>query len=513
VGVELRLCAGLLILPLLGCPKRAPAPISVAPPDGPRSLVLLHTNDIHCHYEPTPARWLDGSPAIGGFADLSAYLETVRAQEPAVLVLDAGDIMSGTPLSDLELDGVVGAEMTGFLADWGYDAWALGNHEFDKGYDTIAALVQSTAVPPLCANIQGPDGGPAMPGLEGARVFERGGVRVGVIGITTPELERLVSAETWSRVVLLDEVEVVQEWMERLDPETDLLVLLSHSGLETDRYLAAKLPGLDLIVGGHSHDALTQPEQVGDTWIAQAGSYARSVGRLDIQVQDDAIHAIQGQLVNLQPQPDWAAPTPAVLERLERVSTAVDASYGRVVGSATGPVLRDSYRQGSLGLWVSQLMLEATGADVAFYNSGGLRADLPAGELTYADLYQVLPFGNAPVTLSMNGAELMKIVERNAFSEATRGTSSLQCAGMTWTWRAAGNDQIIVSSMVGRRPLELDRDYTVATNSYVASHLDQILRLPGREIQPHGPPIIELTEKALQDGPLQPPAAHRTEVE
>ncbi len=504
------------MLPLLwltACARQAPVEAPIEPVEARGSFVLLHTNDIHSHYLPTPARWLEGSPAIGGIDALGSYLETARSQGSELLLLDAGDILSGTPLSELEIEGLRGAEMTGFLGDLGYDAWALGNHEFDQGYEVIAALVQASPVPALCANLLGSDGGSAMPGLQPSLIFERGGVQIGVIAITTPDLQRLVSAETWSRVQLLDEVEVVRAEIERLDPQTDLLVLLSHAGVETDRVLAAELSGLDLIVGGHSHTAITEPERVGDTWIVQAGSYARSIGRLEIEVADDAIAKLQGGLVNLQPEADWAPAAPPVLERLARVTAAVDAAFGRVVGSATRPVLRDSYRQGSMGLWISALMLEATGAEVAFYNSGGLRADLPQGELSYADLYQVLPFGNAPVTLSMTGAELMRIVERNAFSEATRETSSLQCAGLSWSWRPVEGGQEIVSAMVGEQPLDPARSYTVATNSYIASHLDEILSLPEREIRPHGPSIISLVEQALQAGPFVPPEAHDTRVE
>jgi 2',3'-cyclic-nucleotide 2'-phosphodiesterase (5'-nucleotidase family) len=349
--------------------------------------------------------------------------------------------------------------------------------------------------------------------VEPSRVFERGGVRVGIIGLVTPDLERFVSAETWAHISLLDEVEAVQAELDRLDPETDLLVLLSHSGLETDRWLAGKLPGLDLIIGGHSHDAVTEPERVGDTWIVQAGSYARSVGRLDITVADDAISGIHGQLVDLRPDESWAPATSPVLVRLERVSAAVDAAYGRVVGTTTAEVLRDSYRQGSLGQWVTGVMLEASGADVAFYNTGGLRADLPAGELSYADLYQVLPFGNAPVTMTMTGSELMKIVERNAFSEATRRTSSLQCTGLGWSWRSTEQGHEVVSAQVAGQPLELERAYTVVTNAYVAGHIDEILKLPKREVLPLGTTILSLCEQALAAGPLDPPPARGTKVE
>jgi len=497
---------------VVGCQRTPPPQAAVDPPAASGDLVLLHTNDLHCHYEPTAAPWLEGRRAIGGFAALDSYLRTVRAQEgeDRLLVLDAGDLLSGTPLSELEHEGVRGGEMTAFVQEWGFDAWALGNHEFDQGIDNLEALVAGSAVPVLCANLEPVPGTGPMQGLEPAIIFERAGLRVGVIGVISGELERFVPSSSMQRLRLLDPVQAATQQAQALDPLTDLLVLLSHSGLEEDRVLAAQVPGIDLVIGGHSHDALLEPELVGQVYVVQAGSNARSVGRLDLRVEHDAIVELRGQLVDLEPQPTWQPASAQVLERLQRVGAAIDASHGAVVGSVGQELLRDSYRQSSLGQWVTAVLQDALGTDLAIYNSGGLRADLPAGPIKVAHLYSALPFGNHAVSFEMSGAELRRVVERNAFSEHTRDTSSLQCSGLDWSWRAAGSGQEILWITVGGEPVDPERGYTVAANSYMAQHMDEILGLSERPVENSGATVLELVQAAFGVDPLVPPPARST---
>ncbi|MFH1467489.1 MAG: bifunctional UDP-sugar hydrolase/5'-nucleotidase [Pseudomonadota bacterium] len=501
----------LVFLAAAGCAHPA------VPPQAPAHghLVLLHTNDTHSHYGPTPAPWIEGKPAIGGFEALSSYLETQRALTPAadLLVLDAGDVLSGTPLSELEADGIRGGEVLGFMAELGYDAQALGNHEFDQGFEGVSAFVGASEVPILCANLAAPDGTPDLPGLQPSLVFTRGGVKIGLIGVVTDELQRLVSAETWSHLHFQGPVEAVTAEARRLDPETDLLIVLSHAGLETDRVLAERVPFIDLIVGAHSHDAILTPELVHGVYIVQAGSYTRSVGRLEIHVADDAIAELQGGLVDLVPLRDWKPATEAVQARLARVSADVDARFGQVIGHLTAPMERDSYRQGSLGVFVAGALLRQSGADLAFYNPGGLRADLPAGDITHADLYQVLPFGNEAVTFQMSGEEIRRLAERAAFAEATRKTSAPQCAGLAWTWRPGQGGQELLDVTVGGAPLDPAKTYTVASNAYVGEHLDESYSVPERPLQSVGGTVLDLVERGLGEEPITPPPTRSMKVE
>jgi len=268
---------------------------------GPQALTVLHTNDLHGHFLPERAAWIDGEPKIGGFAALDSWVQATEKErgEDNVLILDGGDLLTGTPLTDIEVRGSQGGAMLEFMELVGYDAWVVGNHEFDKGFENAAKLVSASGISVLSTNLDNREGGNAMAGLMDSVVVERAGLKIGIIGATTMGLGHLASAATMSQIQLSPLAESVQAEIDRLETETDLLVVLSHIGLEADRRLAEKVEGLDLVVGGHSHTHLSEPEQVNGTWIVQAGSYGRSVGQVTLTVEDDVIASFSGEVVDL----------------------------------------------------------------------------------------------------------------------------------------------------------------------------------------------------------------------
>jgi 2',3'-cyclic-nucleotide 2'-phosphodiesterase (5'-nucleotidase family) len=174
----------------------------------------------------------------------------------------------------------------------------------------------------------------------------------------------------------------------------------------------------------------------------------------------------------------------------------------------------DSYRQGSLGVFVSEVLRQASGADFAFYNPGGLRGDLPAGDITLAALYQVLPFGNEVVTFEMTGEEVRKLAERAAFAEDTHKTSAPQCAGLAWRWRPAPDGgQELVEVTVGGTPLDPAKTYTVASNDYVGEHLDESYKVPERPLRSVGGAVLDMVQQALGEQLVTPPATRGMKVE
>ena len=155
------LAVGVLVY-LTACGPKAVEPVEAnlsAEVDG--ALTLLHTNDIHCHFQPTRADWLDGTPEIGGFSALDGYTRRVRNEKGAenVLLLDGGDLLSGTPLTEFETRGIAGGAMLDFIEAAGYDAWVVGNHEFDKGFANTRKMIEDSRVPVLSANLAGPNAG------------------------------------------------------------------------------------------------------------------------------------------------------------------------------------------------------------------------------------------------------------------------------------------------------------------------------------------------------------------
>ena len=148
--------AGACVLVVLAACRPPPAPAAASLEPG--RFLLAHTNDIHTYFLPNPAPWLDGAPAIGGFAEIGAWLEALRAQHGRgnVLYLDGGDLLTGTPLMEFAEHGAYGGAMLDFLGEVGCDAWVIGNHEFDRGFDNAAAFVLASPVPVLSANLRDP---------------------------------------------------------------------------------------------------------------------------------------------------------------------------------------------------------------------------------------------------------------------------------------------------------------------------------------------------------------------
>lgn len=503
---------GAVLLLLAAC--RPPTPPggptgggAVAPPEG--RFLLAHTNDLHTHFRANPAPWLPGSPDIGGFDAIDAHLGALRARvgEDAVLYIDGGDVLTGTPLMEYQEHGAWGGAMLDFLDAAGADAWVLGNHELDRGWDNAAALVAASPMPVLSANVRsaGDAQAPGFPGMQRHVVLEANGVKVGVFGLTTPGLSRLASAETMAKLDVWPLQPVAAAELAVLEPQVDLVVALTHTGIEADRALALQVPGIDLIVGGHSHTAIQAPEKVGETWIVQAGSYARQLGVLEIDVEDGRILRIDGALHDLLPDALPAAPSARTRALVSRWGGELDARFASPVGTATAALDRSGDAETVLGRWAGDMIREATGADVGIYNRGGLRADLPAGTLTLGDLYEVFPFRNEVVVFEATGAELVQMSVRALHLLDKRQYQPLEFGGISLTWQRRMGAPEVVSLQVGGQPVEVDRTYTVATNSYVAEQWAHHLAFEPRNLRSTGEVVLDVAETAVRAGPVVPP--------
>ncbi len=494
----------ILLLSLLACQKPAPPAAPGAAPAG--ALTILHTNDMHGHFLPERASWIEGEPEIGGIELLDAWVRDARARAGgASLLLDGGDMLTGTPLTDEVVDGAGGGAMIELMEAVGYEAMALGNHEFDQGYDNLQAIVDAADFPIVSANIRAPDGSPAFRGQLPSIVLERGGISVGIIGATTEGLGSLVSTSMHDELVIQPVAEAVAAEIEALDPETDLIVVLSHIGVDSDRELARAVDGIDLIVGGHSHTAM-EPEQVGDTWIVQAGSYTRSLGVLELVVADDGIASFSGELVDMLPEAAPGAPGPEVAALAGRWRETLDARYGEVLGAASATLGRSYTDECALGNWITDVLRQRTGADIAVYNAGGLRADLLEGALSLRAIYEVFPFGNEVVTFELSGPEVLGILLGNAQAQLGGESSYTSISGAELTWREHLGAPEVVEARVGGQPIDLSRSYVVATNSYVAEHARKKLHNSHPEhLAGAGITVMEAAAEAARGGTIEPP--------
>jgi len=480
--------AWLLALPLAAAGCALPP---ASQPPGPLRFTVLHTNDHHGRAWPNR----DGEH---GLAARKTLVDAVRAEVTAagghVLLLDAGDVNTGTPESDL-LDAEPDFRGMTLL---GYDAMAVGNHEFDKTPAVLARQREAwSGFPWLAANLHR-DGRPMF---EPYRVFPlgggKGGVRVGVLGLTTDETERLGAARRHPGLQIERPAAAAQRWLPKLKAEADVVVVLSHMGHYPDGQhgsaapgdveLAREVSGIDMIVGGHSHSLVCmqpdgrrvqqhrpgddcRPDRQNGTWILQAGDWGRYVGRADFEWQAGRLELKRYALlpVNLKgaPGPALAADpqVDALLQPLaERGRQGLSVEVGRAIGFFDGTREAVRSRPTTLGRLVTQAMREMTGADIGLTSAGGLRDSLREGPLQLRDLLQVLPFGNRIVTVEMSGSALQDYLQQVALKTPGSG-AYLQQSGASY--RVEGG--VLHELSVNHQPIDASGRYRVVMPSFIA---------------------------------------------
>ena len=498
---------------LLAC---APRVAEVGLPPEPGRVTILHTNDLHAHFLPEPADWIEGHPAIGGMERLDAEMDAVRDARPSgsVLTLDAGDELTGTPLANLEVDGARGGAMNRFFRLLDYDAWAIGNHEFDKGVEPLGAYVTQSPMETLSANVLDESGErPLFPSQQKSHVFERSGVRIGVIGVTTDQLKGLMSPVEFAKLRLETVEDSVREQVAELRGEADIIVVLSHVGLEGDEALARYVKGIDVIVGGHSHTRMTTASHVGDTWIVQAGSYGRSLGVVDLVVEDGKVKDFHYDLRDLLPETSPGPASKEVSTQVASYQAELETVFGQVVSEAPAALGRSYNHESALGRWITDALRSAGNTDVGLYNGGGLRADIEAGTVTRGDLFNCFPFENQVVVFDILGKDLQAIVLRNVIAESDEKRGFLPMSGVTWSWRVRNGAPELIDVRVGASPIDLDHTYTVATTTFIVEQWERHIGVAPKNVRGVGMTDLDAAVQHAEAGDMVDPGDLRARRE
>ncbi|MDH7602785.1 MAG: bifunctional UDP-sugar hydrolase/5'-nucleotidase, partial [Armatimonadota bacterium] len=241
-------------------------------------VTVLHTNDIHGNVAPRNDS--------GGLARAATLVRQIRTVMPNVVLLDAGDIIHGTPEDYLSRGKATISAMNAAS----YDAAATGNHEYDFGLDALEEVISTATFPFLAANVNATSG-ENWNGLAPSIVLNAGGIRIGVIGLATLETVSLHWPGSIKDIRVYDPIETAKLLVPKVRESVDVLIILSHLGIDLDRILAREIDGIDFIIGGHSHTAIDQWEWVGNTLIAQTGAYCRALGRIDFIVRKNGTKA------------------------------------------------------------------------------------------------------------------------------------------------------------------------------------------------------------------------------
>ncbi|NLS15140.1 LysM peptidoglycan-binding domain-containing protein [Rhizobium sp. P40RR-XXII] len=458
-------------------------------------LNILHFNDFHSRVESINKFDATCSAAeeaknecLGGAARLKTIIDQRRAALAGqnVLVLDAGDNFQGS----LFYTTYKGAAEVEFLNDMKIDAMTVGNHEFDDGEGPLAAFLDKAQFPVVTANLVVADQSKLGERIKKSIVLDVGGQKIGIVGAVTSETPELASPGP--HVKITDDAAAISAEVDALKSQgINKIIALTHVGYPRDVEKIAKIAGVSVVVGGHSHTLLsnTDPKAAGPyptmvdnpagykVPVVQAASYGKYLGDLVVTFDDNGIvKDAKGDPILLDAS---IKPDPAIAARVQEMAKPIEELRKKIIGSSQGPIegAREVCRvqECSMGNLVADAMLDRTrtqGITIAIQNGGGLRASIGAGDVSMGDVLTVLPFQNTVATFQLTGAEVKAALE-NGLSQIDDGAGRFpQVAGLKYSFdksKPAGSRLLSVDVQEGTefKPIDPEKAYGVVSNNYM----------------------------------------------
>jgi len=501
------------------------------------TLHILHINDFHSRIEPINAFGSTCSAGdeaegrcFGGAARLYTLINQMRdaltTEGHPVLVLDAGDASQGS-LFYTTYGGRVEAEM---LERIGFDAMAVGNHEFDLGPEGLAVFLDTLSFPVISSNIDVS----ANPLLAGRvlpyTIVETGGMRVGLVSALatdTPEI-----AAPGPTVIFSDEIEAMTAAVAELQAQGAApIIALTHVGLARDLEIAAQVPGLAAVIGGHSHTYLSASdpgrqgpypiwvdhEDGGIVPVVQAGSNGRWLGYLILELDDDGslLHA-SGDTISIdasvEPDPEILAWVAGLAGPIEELKSLVVAEAAEGIDGDRTTCRQVECTMGNLVADAMLARVAGQGITIAIQNGGGLRASIEAGPVTMGAVLAVLPFQNTLATFETTGAVILAALENGAGQVEAGAGRFAQVAGLRYTFDPAQPAGSRVSDVTvhldgGWMPIDPQARYGVVTNDFIRNGGDgyAMFRTQAENAYDFGPDLADvLAEYMAANQPYQP---------
>lgn len=490
-------------------------------------LNILHINDFHSRdesinrFDSTCSAEEEGKKeCFGGAARLKTAIDQRRnaLQGQNTILLDAGDNFQGS----LFYTTYKGAAELEFLNDIKFDAMTVGNHEFDDGEEALAPFLEKVQFPVVAANLQVDAQSKLGDHIKPSVVLDVGGQKIGIIGAVTTETPELASPGP--HVKFNDDVATIAAEAQRLKGEgVNKIIALTHVGYQRDIDAIAKIPDVDVVVGGHSHTLLSNtdskaagpyPTMVDNPGgykvpVVQAASYGKYLGDLVVTFDDNGVvKEAKGDpiLLDASIQPD-----PAIAARIQEMAKPIEELRQKVIGSTEAPIegAREECRarECTMGNLVADAMLDRAknqGITVAIQNGGGLRASIDGGDVSMGEVLTVLPFQNTLATFQLDGSDIIKAIE-NGLSQIEQGAGRFpQVAGLKYSFdksKPAGSRVVSVEVKEGDSfvPLDPAKTYGVVTNNYMRAGGDgySIFATAGKNAYDYGPDLADVTADYL----------------
>ncbi|CAH8581447.1 unnamed protein product [Dicrocoelium dendriticum] len=445
---------------------------------GVQSLNILHFNDVYNvegqNVEP-----------VAGAARFRTALMAHGAGEDSCIVLFSGDALSPSIISNI----TQGKHMPTILNDLFIDCAVVGNHDLDFGLDILCECIESSQFPWLDTNVMDRDTNQPLLDTKAYHIIERGGVRIGIIGLLEEEWIATLSCVDTTGLIVLDMCKVGQEWAKRLKKsgpyECDIVVALTHMRWPNDRKLAEKVPEIDLILGGHDHDYhvewLDKPSQECHTRaIIKSGSDFRTFSKISLNIDTTqkciAVVTLEEVTVDSRWKPDGQV-TNYITSLTKNMEKKLDASLGRLEVPLDCRFSSVRTKETNLGNFLCDITLTAVDADMTIINSGVFRADriIPAGDFLLRDLVSILPILDTLVLLEATGKQVLEVLE-NGVSQYPKPEGRFpSVSGIRFCFdptQPSGSRVPLSKVIVQGQPLQLGRKYRLCVKAYMAHGKD-----------------------------------------
>ncbi|MCQ4634342.1 5'-nucleotidase C-terminal domain-containing protein [Shinella sp. CPCC 100929] len=458
-------------------------------------LNILHINDLHSRieainkFDSTCSAEEEGKgECFGGVARLKAAIDAQRQAQTGknLLLLNAGDNFQGS-LFYTTYKGAVEAE---FLNLMKFDAMTVGNHEFDDSEDGLATFLDKVQFPVVTANVAASASSKIGDSIKPFIVLEQGGQKIGIVGAVANDTAELSSPGP--NVLIGDDVADITAAIGELKKQgVNKIIALTHVGYPRDLAAIAKIPDVDVVVGGHTNTFLSNTSDKAEgpyptlvdnpggykVPVVQAGAYSKYLGNLKV-VFDDAgvVKASSGEpiLIDASIKPDEA-----VLARIKELGGPIEELKNKIVAESASPIdgSREVCRAAecAMGNLVTDAILDRTkgqGTTIAITNGGGLRASIDGGPVSMGEVLSVLPFQNTVATFQLKGSDLVAALE-NGLSQIEEGAGRFpQVSGMKYSFdksKPAGSRVVSVEVKEGDGfvPLDAAKTYNVVSNNYM----------------------------------------------
>lgn len=442
-------------------------------------IVIIHSNDTHGTIKPYKIEVNAQERWVGGMETVSHYLNEIRTKEKNILVIEKGDIMTGTLAAEIEYKGVTGGAMIEFLNRLEYDVWCYGNHDFDKGQDNAIRLSRLAEFPTLMANIVYEKSGKLFP-AEPYRIFKIGNVKVGIIAVMEENFLTEVQKDRIEGLAVLPIIPTLHSYIPVLDKQTDLIVVLFHGWFQNALDITRDVKGIDVVLAAAEDGKFREANGV---LVQSTVGHQQTLGYLKLNIGDDRVVTYEQELIRLWADIDLK-PSIQVSALVREVEDSIGKEYSRVIGKAPVDQTTSFYTKGNsqhesaLGNWMTDVMRWKTGAQIAFHNSGGIRAIISAGPITKADVFKVSPFHNTLVVFKLTGQQIKDILE----NDIERGWDRIHISGLRYSYfpkksRPYGKRvvHIEVNGMVmlkNGKILHPEKMYKVVSNDYLVGHAE-----------------------------------------